>query len=312
MTTDVQPNVKVKWGLARKMLGALTRLFVRPYEQRQPPSAKVAIAVPLSLRRDLLPDEEISLLHLCHFLGRYDKFLIAPAGTTVERHGFKTIYFPKKFFGSMAANSNLMYRPRYYEAFRDYEYILIYHLDALVFSDDLMEWCDAGWDYIGAPWVPCSDAPWVREPAVGNGGFTLMKVESCLRVLYNRYQHDPLAYWADLLICNRHRLNPVFKFLETLTRLFPRARPLDWALRRESSEVANDLFWAFYAARFLPDFRVAPVKDGLRFAFEAAPRMCFELNRQQLPFGCHAWARYDRAFWEPYLLGGEKRLSPAS
>jgi hypothetical protein len=33
-----------------------------------------------------------------------------------------------------------------------------------------------------------------------------------------------------------------------------------------------------------------------------APRLCFELNGRKLPFGCHAWQRYDRGFWEPYLL----------
>ena len=35
---------------------------------------------------------------------------------------------------------------------------------------------------------------------------------------------------------------------------------------------------------------------------EVSPRLCFERNHRQLPFGCHAWARYDGAFWEPHLL----------
>ncbi|RMF85103.1 MAG: hypothetical protein D6736_17985, partial [Nitrospinota bacterium] len=64
----------------------------------------------------------------------------------------------------------------------------------------------------------------------------------------------------------------------------------------------EDFFWSDRAIRYHPGFRVAPVEVGLRFAFEAAPRLCFALNDYQLPFGCHAWARYDRAFWEPYLL----------
>ena len=64
----------------------------------------------------------------------------------------------------------------------------------------------------------------------------------------------------------------------------------------------EDAFWSFDAERFSPGFRRATVDEGLRFAFESAPRRCFELTGHKLPFGCHAWERFDRAFWEPYLL----------
>jgi hypothetical protein len=26
------------------------------------------------------------------------------------------------------------------------------------------------------------------------------------------------------------------------------------------------------------------------------------MNGGNMPFGCHAWERYDRRFWEPHLL----------
>jgi hypothetical protein len=68
----------------------------------------------------------------------------------------------------------------------------------------------------------------------------------------------------------------------------------------------NDFFWSFEAVGFFPDFKVAPVNDGLEFAFEAAPRMCFEMNRRKLPFGCHAWTKFDRSFWEPHLLSAAR------
>jgi hypothetical protein len=38
------------------------------------------------------------------------------------------------------------------------------------------------------------------------------------------------------------------------------------------------------------------------FSFEVAPRYCFKMNRERLPFGCHAWSKYDQEFWEPFLL----------
>lgn len=38
------------------------------------------------------------------------------------------------------------------------------------------------------------------------------------------------------------------------------------------------------------------VAQGLEFAFEVSPRMCFEMNSHRLPSGTQAWARYDRCF----------------
>jgi hypothetical protein len=54
--------------------------------------------------------------------------------------------------------------------------------------------------------------------------------------------------------------------------------------------------------KYYPRFRLPAVDVALRFAFEASPRVYFALNNYELPFGCHAWERYDKAFWEPYLL----------
>ena len=64
----------------------------------------------------------------------------------------------------------------------------------------------------------------------------------------------------------------------------------------------EDYFWSDEARRFDAGFCVAPFEAGLAFGFEAAPRLCLEFNDGRLPFGCHAWPRYDRKFWEPYLL----------
>jgi hypothetical protein len=271
----------------------------------------VAVVVPLSSRTELLPEEKVSLRHVCHFLAKYDKYLVVPSGSSFSCEGFDVIPFPRKFFGSVTAHNHLLLWPAFYETFRDYEYILIYHLDSLVFSDDLLSWCKAGWDYIGAPWLPCADTPWVHEAQVGNGGFTLMKVESVLQVLYNRYRQKPASYWADLLIRNANRTQPLFKALERLERVFSRSNTLQmvlecWRSRENAAAYGNqnDAFWSTQAGCYLPGFKVATVDEGLRFAFEAAPRVCFELNQRRLPLGCHAWAKYDRQFWEPYLLPG--------
>jgi hypothetical protein len=308
-TAELRQIEYADWGFGRRLLRAMTQLVVRPYRRLPPARAKVAIVVPLSSRPELLPDEEISLRQLCHYLGKYEKFLLVPTGSPIQREGFTTVHFPPQFFGSLSGHCKLGYWPNYFKTFSDYEYVLIYHPDALVFSDDLAQWCEAGWDYIGAPWLPGPDSEWVKEPTVGNGGFALMKVDACLEALHTRHREDPLTVVLDVLMFHGHRFGPVFRFLDSLKRFFPRSRMVNWPLERwehiqhpNDSALSADLFWGLYAKRYLPTFKVAPVEEALRFAFEASPRQCFEMNDQQLPFGCHAWAKYDRAFWQPYLV----------
>jgi hypothetical protein len=150
----------------------------------------------------------------------------------------------------------------------------------------------------------------VKEARVGNGGFALMKIDSVLTVLYNRYRIEPASFWSDMLTRNRVKLGWLFRVLRALQPMCPNSRliqrPLeDWEITEDPGIHGrnNDFFWSFDAVRFFPEFRVAPVGDGLEFAFEAAPRMCYEINERRLPFGCHAWAKFDRSFWEPHLVG---------
>lgn len=290
-------------------MGLATRMLVPSYNPQTLPSRLVAVVVPLSARLELLPEEQVSLRHLLHFLGEYDRYFVAPPGVSPPRDDFKVINFDPKFFGSAAAHNRLLLWPGFYKTFEDYEFILIYHLDSLVLSSALPHWCRAGFDYIGAPWIPCSDTPWVEEPRVGNGGFTLMRVKSVLKVLYNRYQVEPASYWLDMLMRNNSRLRLFFKLLEQLQRIFPRSRlisrPLEDLRKSEKPDVHgcnNDFFWSFHATEYFPEFKVATVEQGLRFAFEAAPRYCYELTEGKMPFGCHAWTKFDREFWEPHLI----------
>ncbi len=271
-------------------------------------SKTVAVVVPGYNRAEFTPDEEVSFRHLHTFLGHYDKFLVVPRSFSIRRHGFQLKRFDDTFFGSAIANTKLMLSRQFYESFIDYQYILIYQLDALIFSDQLLDWCTTGWDYIGAPWIKCHDSPWVSEPRVGNGGFSLRNVHSILRVLAsNKYWIDPDAYWAR--ISARH--SGFSRYLYLPQKLFKHIRTFNnvtWELRqwhlRPDGTRNEDHFWADQAVRYDPDFRVAPFDVGLRFAFEVNPRQCFEMNGRTLPFGCHAWQRYDRSFWEPHLIKG--------
>lgn len=266
----------------------------------------VAVVVPGYARAQFTMDEEVSFRHLEHFLGRYEKFLVVPESLKIKRPGFQLKRFPDSYFGSVLAYNKLMLSPTFYRAFSDCQYILIYHLDALVFSDRLLEWCAMDWDYIGAPWLQSSDSPWVGTRRVGNGGFSLRKVESFLRVL-SSHKHwiDPELYWQSIASGKAwyaRGLNLPRKWFKQIRRFNSVQREVKlWPLRPDGTK-NEDHFWSDRAVHYNAQFKVAPFEVGLRFAFEVVPRQCFELNQHALPFGCHAWPRYDRSFWDPYLL----------
>jgi hypothetical protein len=269
-------------------------------------SRSVAVVVPGYKRTQFTADEEISFRHLEHFLSRYDKFLAVPASLEIERPGFQLQRFDDSYFGSAMTYNKLMLSPHFYQAFAQYRYILIYHLDALVFSDRLSDWCATEWDYIGAPWLPCSDSPWVGTSRVGNGGFSLRKVSSFLRVLSSdAYWIDPARYWESIALGKSwysRGLHLPRKWCKHIRRFNGVKREVElWPLRPDGSK-NEDHFWSDRATHYDAQFKVAPFRTGLQFAFEVAPRQCYELNERTLPFGCHAWSRYDRSFWEPHLL----------
>ena len=270
-------------------------------------SSSVAIVVPM-YKALLDADEEISYRHLIHFLGGFDKYLVSPKSLGVALDGFGVKYFPNEFFHSTATYSALLISPEFYRAFARYKYILVYQFDSLIFSDKLLDWCARDLDYVGAPWFREDGVDFVDNAAVGNGGLSLRKIDSFLKVLEapnaaaerNKYRDAMCAAlpWYRWLLCLPHKLRRRLS-LSVANRqdiLNERGRVAP------GNRLNEDCFWSFKAPDYYPGFKIASVSEGLRFSFEKAPRRCFERNGNHLPFGCHAWSKYDREFWEPFLL----------
>ena len=98
-------------------------------------------------------------------------------------------YFDQEYFNNGTYGYNkLMLSKEFYSNFLEYEYLLIYQLDAWVFKDELDYWCDKGFDYIGAPLFEYKINKGVIQfsknmQGVGNGGFSLRKIDYCLELL---------------------------------------------------------------------------------------------------------------------------------
>lgn len=262
-------------------------------------------------------DQLISLAHLEQYLAGYDRFLLKPRGLDVNRRGYRVREFPTRYFDSPETYNSLLKTRSFYEAFSEYEFILIYQLDCLVFRDELKEWCARDYDYVGAPWhkdLMRDKLWWSDGDCVGNGGFSLRKVAGFLDFLTvyhnrrNRIERKLKSLWtrAQQIVCEEHFLPGVVAMAKRkYSMLTQRVDKLVSGAVHEppvSASAAEDIFFSVLIPKYLPRFRFAPPEVALRFSFEASPEFCYEKNSRQLPFGCHGWDYYNRKFWEPFLL----------
>jgi hypothetical protein len=272
----------------------------------------VAVVTPVT-EFPLLPEEEVSLRHLRHYLGHFRRYIIGPNSLPSEFSDFKLKRFPSHYFTDRFGYNRLMLTEKFYRAFEAYEYVLIYQLDCLVFSDQLQDWCGRGWDYVGAPWLKNVNDPNEGFSRVGNGGLSLRRVAAALQVLNSKkHVEDP-----EVLANSRgDRSKSVYEALEQaplLKRMFAKAKGIlhllgyhnnaRWLARQMADyRYHEDNFWSYEASKGMTNFRIPTPDEAVGFSFEMAPSYCFERNSRRMPFGCHAWAKYEREFWEPFLL----------
>lgn len=171
---------------------------------------KVCIIIPI-YHIEPTRQEIVSIQTTMEKLGTHDVFFIAPANVDVAyyRDKFPNVQIRKytKWTNDIDSYSRLLISPAFYKEYKEYEYMLIVQTDALVLGTDmqLQKFLDLGYDYYGAAWegyasvngreIPKFRLPkwqknaWiyrlarVRRCMVGNGGFSLRKVDSCLKLL---------------------------------------------------------------------------------------------------------------------------------
>jgi len=272
-------------------------------------SKRVAVLVPL-YKPSLSNSEEFSLRNTLEVLGSHDIYVIGPRKLKEyfelykKRSGanFRVALYQDNYFSSIKGYNRLLMSKFFYESFSEYEYILVLQTDALVFSDQLDDWCKRKYSYIGAPWIVReikSEYPPVFL-GVGNGGLSLRKVEDFIRVLsIPRYLPIP-----DIVLnYEKKRMTPhegLPKFMHKFI--------FSYSVRPVWPRVSEDIFWGMLVPKRCQFFRVPAPEEAIPFAFEMEPRYLYELNHSSLPFGCHAWEKYDVKFWQEVLLRKGMRL----
>lgn len=259
---------------------------------------KVVIVIPTH-RPYFTDDDKISLSHLKKYLGKYDTFFVIPSrisSKTFTSMGYEVKKVDNIFFGTLRRANEMYLSKKFYEAFKKYDFMLIYQLDALIFSNQLEKWIKSGYDFIAAPWfrpiIGYLSHKKGSPSSGGNGGFSLRNIKKSIKIL------DIVNRSAS-----RTSKNPIIRKLWFPIALLLGKSHKIWLKAPATNYPFNeDGFWSLEAPKYDSSFKVAPFKIALQFAFEKFPRKCFELNNYQLPFGCHGWSKYDPDFWAKFIL----------
>jgi hypothetical protein len=188
-------------------------------------------------------------------------------------------YFNKSYFNDVNGYNRLMLSKLFYQRFSTYKFILIYQLDAWIFSDQLEYWCKNNLDYVAAPHINEVNTNTVflrfykkklfpllniigfnlNIKRIENGGFSLRKTKSFIRLLtfFNKKS-------------NKWNLN-------------------------------EDTFFFYHFNLLFFIFKLPTEKQALNFSFELSPEIAYKLNNEKLPFGCHAFQRYNSNFWKKFI-----------
>ena len=245
----------------------------------KPTLPSVAVLVPL-YQTALSEAERASLVQCIRVLGTYPIILIKPVGLKVDNllaefPMLRTQDFAGEFFTSTDSYNRLLTSLDFYQKFAEHEYVLIHQLDAYVFRDELPYWCGQRLDYIGAPSV--------HQESVN--ALTAGDKEEFARTLSSQR----LVFNGGLSL---RRVQGVIRYLKLYKRFFPAWRGNE------------DMLFSREATRLIlmkPFIRLPTWQQALRFAFEKSPAASYEITHHQLPFGCHAWERYDPEFWQKFI-----------
>jgi Protein of unknown function (DUF5672) len=257
---------------------------------------KVAVVIPV-YQEKLSAFEQIALQQCNKILSNHHKVIIKPQSLTLPQETSMLSLtdvecFNDDYFRNIQGYNRLMLSEEFYERFMDYEYILIYQLDASVFRDDLDYWCDQDIDYIGAPWLRKEDFTSIFKALKSRPQY----------YLYARFNikknglPDPKQFYKRVGN-GGFSLRRVKKFHDLCIKMQDQ---IQIYIDRDEHHFNEDAFWSIEVNRKRKLLNIPGYKDGLKFSFELEPECAYKLNHQKLPFGCHAWNKH-LDFWRPFF-----------
>lgn len=267
----------------------------------------VAVVIPIH-KTTLNEHEESSFKQTLSVLHSHDIFLITHPQLTLGYYlaiaselnkKIQVVYFDKHYFDSVESYNRLMLTTEFYRRFDMYEYMLICQTDVYVFRDELLAWCNKGYNYIGAPWISYKKKKnRYKFYGMGNGGFSLRKISYCLQVL-NFPPHLPFLTPKGVFYFSLKLKDVLLMPL----RVFGVRNTLHHFIENGFKDhVFEDIIFSKYAQHSWLKASMPSLDEAIRFSFEECPAYLFQRNGNQLPFGCHAYLKYEfERFWKNYI-----------
>ena len=239
------------------------------------------------------PEETVALLQCQKILGDFPIFMLHPSGMKISK--YETI-FPRlqsltvspEWMGSISAYNKLMISPFIFNALNRYTHILIHEPDAIVLKNELLFWCNQNFDYIGAPWFNFNRKDDLTLKATGNFGLSLIKVST----VNNLFLRNPR--WYTYAMITRDLIRGLRGQITHLNNaLFAMGQQGKLANAAALYKDHCDVFWSYLVPKVDPHFLIAPPEKAILFAWETHPDKCQKICKGRLPFGIHAWSKYD-------------------
>jgi len=232
-----------------------------------------AVVIPI-YKSHFNDDEIFSIKKSLPNLDGHDVYWVAPASLDITYYqkmfGVQRVErFEDHYFSNILGYNRLLVSEFFYERFSNHEFMLICQPDAVVLKPELHLWLDKPYDYIGAPWskgysltIKTKHIPiegGVTSTAfVGNGGLSLRRIKACIGLIN---EFDDVSS--------------------------------DW----HTYGHAEDLFFSFLGNLSL-NFLIPNIITAATFSHDIDPGFLQKLTNHQLPFGVHAWEKYESTLWE--------------
>lgn len=251
--------------------------------------------------------EMASFRQVCNVLKKYEIFLFTHRDVNLscyldeDMRNFVQLhieYFNRDYFTSIKGYNRLCLTSDFYKRVINYEYMLLYQLDAWVFRDELEYWCNQGYDYVGAPWFKNFGAYENGEKlwAVGNGGLSLRRNIFFYKMLNSKYP----------ITCKVEYTKGFKQMIKSLLKSVGVHNTMNYWINVLAESVNEDFLLTNYfnytnRRSLLP--KLPSPEIAARFSFEKSPTFLFGLCNNQLPFGCHAFEKYEYdTFWKKHIL----------
>jgi hypothetical protein len=265
---------------------------------------KVCIIIPIHSSYPTV-EELISFKKCFDILSKHPIYVIAPNNLDLTVYiklipNLKVISINPKWQSSVLNYNKLKLSRYFYSLFNEYEYLLTYELDAFVFKDELLYWCEKGYDYIGAPWFEgyhnANDTSKIL--GVGNSGFSLRNVQKCIKIT-SKISRIKFFYGflTSISLSNSFVVKNIKRLLKICFNLHFGSQS-DFVFKDPSTN--EDYYWcSLVPSSFV--FNIAPIDEAIKFSFEVNSSILYKINDQNLPFGCHAWSKYEPNFWSLHI-----------